>query len=55
MNTTSMAIVKFSVEVITLLVSDVDRALRFYVDPPERAAMSLPDRSGVAPDPQRTS
>ena len=32
MNTTSMAIVKFSVEVITLLVSDVDRALRFYVD-----------------------
>jgi catechol 2,3-dioxygenase-like lactoylglutathione lyase family enzyme len=32
MNTTSMAIVKFSVEVITLPVSDVDRALRFYVD-----------------------
>jgi len=31
-NTTSMAIVKFSVEVITLPVSDVDRALRFYVD-----------------------
>ena len=27
-----MAIVKFSVEVITLPVSDVDRALRFYVD-----------------------
>src|ERR1700756_3998275 len=32
MNTTSTAIVKFSVEVITLPVSDVDRALRFYVD-----------------------
>ena len=32
MNTTSMTIVKFSVEVITLPVSDVDRALRFYVD-----------------------
>src|ERR1700730_7643270 len=32
MNTTSAAIVKFSVEVITLPVSDVDRALRFYVD-----------------------
>src|SRR5262249_16776125 len=32
MNTTSTAVVKFSVEVITLPVSDVDRALRFYVD-----------------------
>ena len=32
MNTTSMAVVKFSVEVITLPVSDVERALRFYVD-----------------------
>src|ERR1700722_11674116 len=32
MNTTSMAAVKFSVEVITLPVSDVERALRFYVD-----------------------
>jgi catechol 2,3-dioxygenase-like lactoylglutathione lyase family enzyme len=31
-NTTSMAIVKFSVEVITLPVGDVDRAVRFYVD-----------------------
>jgi catechol 2,3-dioxygenase-like lactoylglutathione lyase family enzyme len=32
MNPTSTAVVKFSVEVITLPVSDVDRALRFYVD-----------------------
>ena len=32
MNTTSTAVEKFSVEVITLPVSDVDRALRFYVD-----------------------
>src|SRR6201988_1212836 len=32
MNTTSMAIVKFAVEVITLPVSNVERALRFYVD-----------------------
>src|SRR6266849_6629106 len=32
MNTTSIAVVKFSVEVITLPVSDVERALRFYVD-----------------------
>ena len=32
MNSTSTAVVKFSVEVITLPVSDVDRALRFYVD-----------------------
>ena len=32
MNTTSMAIVRLSVEVITLPVSDVERALRFYVD-----------------------
>ena len=32
MNTTSTAVVKFSVEVITLPVSDVDRARRFYVD-----------------------
>jgi hypothetical protein len=33
MNTTSIAAVKFSVEVITLAVSDVERALlRFYVD-----------------------
>src|SRR5215470_12583810 len=32
MNTTSKAVVKFSVEVITLPVNDVDRALRFYVD-----------------------
>jgi catechol 2,3-dioxygenase-like lactoylglutathione lyase family enzyme len=32
MNTTSTAVVEFSVEVITLPVSDVDRALRFYVD-----------------------
>src|SRR5215831_10918671 len=32
MNTTSRADVKFSVEVIPLPVSDVDRALRFYVD-----------------------
>jgi catechol 2,3-dioxygenase-like lactoylglutathione lyase family enzyme len=32
MNTTSMAVVKFSVEVIMLPVSDVERALRFYVD-----------------------
>jgi catechol 2,3-dioxygenase-like lactoylglutathione lyase family enzyme len=31
-NTTSTAVVKFSVEVITLPVSDVERALRFYVD-----------------------
>jgi catechol 2,3-dioxygenase-like lactoylglutathione lyase family enzyme len=31
-NTTSAAVVKFSVEVITLPVSDVDQALRFYVD-----------------------
>ena len=29
---TSMATVKFSIEVITLPVSDVERALRFYVD-----------------------
>lgn len=32
MNATSTAIVKFSIEVIVLPVSDVDRALRFYVD-----------------------
>jgi catechol 2,3-dioxygenase-like lactoylglutathione lyase family enzyme len=32
MSTTSTAVVKFSVEVITLPVSDVERALRFYVD-----------------------
>src|SRR4029453_8560676 len=32
MNTTSRAILKFSVEVITLPVSDIERALRFYVD-----------------------
>jgi len=32
MNATSTAVVKFFVEVITLPVSDVDRALRFYVD-----------------------
>lgn len=32
MNTTSTAAVKFSIEVIMLPVSDVDRALRFYVD-----------------------
>ena len=32
MNTTSIAAVKFSIEVITLPVSDVERALRFYVD-----------------------
>jgi predicted enzyme related to lactoylglutathione lyase len=32
MNTTSIAAVKFSVEVITLPVSDVERALRFYLD-----------------------
>ena len=32
MGTTSTAAVKFSIEVITLPVSDVDRSLRFYVD-----------------------
>jgi catechol 2,3-dioxygenase-like lactoylglutathione lyase family enzyme len=32
MNTTNTPVVKFLVEVITLPVSDVDRALRFYVD-----------------------
>lgn len=32
MNTTSTAAVKFSLEVIMLPVSDVERALRFYVD-----------------------
>jgi catechol 2,3-dioxygenase-like lactoylglutathione lyase family enzyme len=32
MNTTCMAVLKLSVEVITLPVSDVERALRFYVD-----------------------
>jgi catechol 2,3-dioxygenase-like lactoylglutathione lyase family enzyme len=32
MNTTGTEVAKFSVEVITLPVSDVDRALRFYVD-----------------------
>jgi predicted enzyme related to lactoylglutathione lyase len=32
MNTTSTAVVKLSIEVITLPVSDVERALRFYVD-----------------------
>jgi hypothetical protein len=32
MNTTSTAVVKFSVEVITLPVSDVEQALRFYVN-----------------------
>ena len=32
MNATSMAVVRLSVEVITLPVSDVERALRFYVD-----------------------
>ena len=32
MNTTSVATMKLSVEVITLPVSDVERALRFYVD-----------------------
>ena len=32
MNTTGIAVVKFSIEVITLPVSDAERALRFYVD-----------------------
>lgn len=32
MNTNSAAAVKFSLEVITLPVSDVERALRFYID-----------------------
>jgi catechol 2,3-dioxygenase-like lactoylglutathione lyase family enzyme len=32
MNATSTAVVKFSLEVVTLPVSDVDRSLRFYVD-----------------------
>src|SRR5712672_3168502 len=32
MSSTSTAAVKFSVEVITLPVSDVERSLRFYVD-----------------------
>src|SRR6201988_981623 len=32
MNTTSTAVVKLSVEVITLPVSDVERSLRFYAD-----------------------
>jgi len=32
MNTAGAAVITFSVEVITLPVSDVDRALRFYVD-----------------------
>ena len=32
MNKSSVAAVKFSLEVITLPVSEVDRALRFYVD-----------------------
>jgi catechol 2,3-dioxygenase-like lactoylglutathione lyase family enzyme len=32
MNTASTAVVTFSIEVITLPVSDVERALRFYVD-----------------------
>jgi predicted enzyme related to lactoylglutathione lyase len=32
MNTTSPAIMKLSIEVITLPVSDIERALRFYVD-----------------------
>src|SRR5262245_1892239 len=32
MTTTSSAVMKLSIEVITLPVSDVDRALRFYVD-----------------------
>ena len=47
MNTTSMAIVKFSVEVITLPVSDVDRALRFYVD---QVGFTLAERTWVVPD-----
>ena len=38
MKATSTAVVKFSVEVITLPVSDVDRALRFYAD---RAGFTL--------------
>jgi catechol 2,3-dioxygenase-like lactoylglutathione lyase family enzyme len=32
MSTTSTAVVEFSIEVITLPVVDVERALRFYVD-----------------------
>ena len=32
MNTTSTEVMKFSMEVLILPVSDVDRALRFYVD-----------------------
>jgi catechol 2,3-dioxygenase-like lactoylglutathione lyase family enzyme len=32
MNTASIAVVKLSIEVITLPVSNVERALRFYVD-----------------------
>jgi catechol 2,3-dioxygenase-like lactoylglutathione lyase family enzyme len=32
MNTTSIAVVKLSIEVITLPVSDIERTLRFYVD-----------------------
>lgn len=38
MNATSTAVVKFSVEVVILPVSDVDRSLRFYVD---RAGFTL--------------
>jgi catechol 2,3-dioxygenase-like lactoylglutathione lyase family enzyme len=32
MNTTSAAIMKLSIEVITLPVGDIERALRFYID-----------------------
>ncbi|MGY4310778.1 VOC family protein [Bradyrhizobium sp. JR3.5] len=32
MNTTNTAVVNFSVEVVTLPVSDIERTLRFYVD-----------------------
>jgi predicted enzyme related to lactoylglutathione lyase len=32
MNATRMAVVKFAIEVITLPVSNVERALRFYID-----------------------
>jgi catechol 2,3-dioxygenase-like lactoylglutathione lyase family enzyme len=32
MNTTSTGVVKVSIEVITVPVGDVERALRFYVD-----------------------
>jgi hypothetical protein len=51
MNTTSIAAVRLSVEVVTLPVSDVERALRFYVQ--RGPFISMPEQSCVPNGPSR--